>query len=49
MLIESIDSETIILDENGKYPRRIIIKDKHGFKKEYRLVKTQSGRFILNR
>lgn len=48
-LIESIDSEKIILDSEGKYPRQIIIRDKSGSRKEYRLVKTQSGKFSLNR
>lgn len=48
-LIESIDAEKIILDEEGKYPRRVIIKGKDGIKKEYRLVKTQSGSFIINK
>ncbi len=46
---ESIDPEKIILDAEGKYPRQIIIRDKSGLRKEYRLVKTQSGNFILNR
>jgi hypothetical protein len=47
--VESIDPERIILDDEGKYPRRMIITCKGGFKKEYRLVKTQAGNFILNR
>lgn len=47
--VESIDSEKIILDSGGKYPRKIIIKDEGGLKKEYRLVRTHSGNFILNK
>jgi len=47
--IESIDFDKIILDAGGKYPRKIIIRDEGGFRKEYRLVKTHSGNFILNK
>lgn len=47
--VESIDDEKIILDSGGKYPRRVIIRDEGVLKKEYRLVKTQSGNFILNK
>ena len=47
--IESIDAEKIILDSGGKYPRKIIFKGKDGLKKEYRLVRTHSGNFILNK
>lgn len=47
--IESVDPDKIILDAEGEYPRRIIIRDKGGLRKEYRLVKTRSGGFILNR
>jgi len=46
---ESIEHDKIILDAEGPFPRRIIIKDCMGCKKEYRLVKTQSGNFILNK
>jgi hemin uptake protein HemP len=46
---ESIENDKIILDAEGPFPRRIIIKDCMGYKKEYRLVKTQSGNFILNK
>lgn len=47
--VESIDAEKIILDSGGKYPRRIIIRDEGGLKKEYRLVKTRLGNLILNK
>jgi len=47
--VESVNRETVILDAEGHYPRRIIIRDKGGATKEYRLVKTQSGNYILNR
>lgn len=47
--IEHIDPEKIVLDEGGKFPRRLIIKSRHGTNKEYRIVKTQAGNFILNK
>ena len=47
--IESIDADKIVLDSGGKYPRTVIIRDKGGLKKKYRLVKTQLGNFILNK
>ncbi len=46
---ESIEHDKIILNAEGPFPRRIIIKDCTGCKKEYRLIKTQSGNFILNK
>lgn len=47
--IESVDPDKIILNSDGKYPRQIIIRGKDSRAKEYRLVKTQSGNFILNK
>lgn len=47
--LESIDPEKIILDAEGKYPRKIIIREKGGLRKEYSLIKTQSGNYLLNR
>lgn len=47
--IESVDHEKIILDAKGNFPRRIIIMEKGNLRKEYRLIKTQSGNFILNK
>jgi hypothetical protein len=47
--IESIDHEKIIINADGKFPKRIILMDNKGHNTEYRLVKTQSGGICLNK
>jgi hypothetical protein len=46
---EAIYPEKIILDAEGQYPRRLIIKNRKGEVIEYRLIKTKSGSFALNK
>ena len=48
-LFESIDVEKIILNEDGKYPRKVIFKSAKGSIKEYRLIKTKLGNLVLNK
>jgi hypothetical protein len=48
-LFESIDDEKIILNEAGKFPRRVIMKTLEGDINEYRLVKTKFRKLTLNK
>lgn len=46
--VDRIEEDTIILDGNGPFPKRLIIILESGKKREYRIVKTRNGGFILN-
>jgi|GEM_PF-5451970 len=48
-VVEDINDEKITLAEEGKYPRQLIIQNKKGEQKEYSLVRTRSGNFMLNK
>ncbi len=43
-----IQGDTIILDGEGKFPKRLIIICQHGERREYRIIKTRKGGYILN-
>ncbi len=45
---DRIEGNSIILDGEGEFPKRVIILDRAGRTKEYRIIKTRYGRFILN-
>jgi len=47
--VEFVDNEKIVLNAEGNYPRRIVIRDRRGLRTEYRLFKTKSGHYILNK
>ncbi len=47
-LRDLIEGDTIILDGEGKFPKRLIIICQHGEKREYRIIKTRKGGYILN-
>lgn len=47
--LEFVDNEKIVLNAEGNYPRRIVIRDRGGSRTEYRLFKTKSGHYILNK
>ncbi len=44
--IDRIEGDQIILDEKGQFPKRVVIVQPGGGKREYRLVKTKSGKFF---
>ena len=48
---EKIDAEhnVIVLDAEGKFPKRLLILNRNGNKLEYRLIRTKNGAFILNK
>ena len=45
---DKIEGDQIILDGNGPFPKRLIIILESGKRREYRIVKTRNGGFILN-
>lgn len=45
---DRIEEDRIILDGKGPFPKRLIIILESGEKREYRIVKTRNGGFILN-
>lgn len=47
-LLDKIEGDKIILDGKGYFPKRLIIILESGKKREYRIVKTRNGGFILN-
>jgi len=47
--IERVDCKSIILDGTGQFPRKVVIIEKGKQAMEYRLIKTKSGGYILNR
>lgn len=44
---DRIEGDEIILDGQGKFPKKLIIIDA-GRKLEYRIVRTRNGGFLLN-
>jgi hypothetical protein len=46
---DRIEQDKIILDGQGKFPKDVIILEANGEKKEYRIIKTRNGGYILNR
>ena len=46
---ESLDPDEIILDGDGKYPKKVTIRFRRGDTKEYRIIRTQLGGFALNK
>jgi len=44
---DRIEGNSIILDSRGDFPKRLIILTKDGVK-EYRILKTRNGGYILN-
>ena len=48
-LNDRIEENTIILDGQGEFPKQVIILQPDGKKKEYRIIKTRKGGYILNR
>lgn len=46
---DRIEQDKIILDGQGKFPKEVIILEGNGEKKEYRIIKTRNGGYILNR
>ncbi len=46
--LDRIEGDQIILDGKGSFPKKVIILLDHGQKREYRIVKTRNGGFILN-
>jgi hemin uptake protein HemP len=47
ILKDSIDEKKIIIDGNGQFPKIIIIME-NGKTREYELIKTQNGKYLLN-
>jgi len=45
---DRIEEDRIILDGSGKFPKKIILVEKHGKEKEYELKKTSKGGYLLN-
>ena len=48
-LNDRIEENKIILDGEGKFPKRVIILEANGRKREYRIMRTRKGGYILNR
>ncbi len=46
-LRDRVEGNSIILDGNGHFPKKLIIRTQSALK-EYRIVKTRNGGFILN-
>ena len=44
---DRIEGNSIILNGQGEFPKRVIIVDKSG-SREYRIIKTRTGGYILN-
>jgi hypothetical protein len=44
---DRIAKDRIILDGRGRFPKKIIILEAEG-KREYRLIRTKKGGFLLN-
>ncbi len=45
---DRIEGDTILLDEKGQFPKKLIIILESGKRREYRIVKTRNGGYILN-
>lgn len=46
--IDRIEGDKIILDGRGPFPKKLIILLESGNKREYRIIRTRNGRYILN-
>lgn len=46
--IDKVEGNRIILDGMGKFPKLIVVVEQHATK-EYRLIRTRSGKFQLNK
>ncbi len=46
--IDRIEGDEIILDGKGPFPKKLIILLESGNKREYRIIKTRNGKYILN-
>ncbi len=46
---ERVDDHAIVLDVNGKFPRKLILVDKGQLKAEYKIVRTKSGALCMNK
>ena len=46
--VDRIEGDVIVLDGKGYFPKRVIIITEEGKKREYRIVRTYKGGFILN-
>ena len=46
--VDRIEGDEIILDGKGYFPKRLIIILDYGKRREYRIVRTKNGGFILN-
>jgi len=44
---DRITRDTIILNGEGKFPKKVIIFDKYGEEREYRFIKTNKGGYLL--
>jgi len=44
---DRIEGERIFLDGTGKFPKEVVILEP-GKRKEYRLVRTGTGKYLLN-
>ena len=44
---EHEDGEKIIINGEGQFPKRVVIIENEKIR-EYRLVKTQNGKYLLN-
>lgn len=46
--IDRIEGDKILLDGKGQFPKKLIIILEGGRVKEYRIIRTRNGKFILN-
>ena len=46
--LDRVEGDKIILDGKGPFPKRLIILLEYGNKREYRIIRTRNGRYILN-
>jgi hypothetical protein len=46
---DRVEGDRIILDDKGSFPKRLIILCECGNKKEYRIIKTRNGGYVLNK
>jgi hypothetical protein len=46
--IDRVEGDKIILDGRGVFPKKVIIVLESGKEREYRMIKTRNGGYILN-
>ncbi len=44
---DRLEDDTIFLDGEGQFPKKVIIQES-GKKREYRIIKTRNGGYLLN-